>query len=297
MDDKNNIGFSAVVGKLNDKEPEVKLRFNYFLQKYEFKLSDIFETPPEEAVSIPDEWLSQVTVPTYPVYSGGGYYAGGHHVGGPNYSRNTDHLKPYQFQKGHGASTAPEVNGNRVGPGIRSNHNYGDGLGGKHPLRELDFGEDYGMTGMEGFEGIGRFGVQELGEPQGAKATEPGPLTKVETKSSLEKRLDGQISVLSEKPRRTIILDSKDVASVETQPSIGDDRFSVIACDNGVKAAEAFTLMNDCMSELSGHDELLTESLTDMFSLLGEKSQLPVLKELFQSLPYKAQEELQTNGL
>lgn len=51
------------------------------------------------------------------------------------------------------------------------------------------------------------------------------------------------------------------------------------------------------MAELSGNQELLSEALGDMFELLDEKDQLPMLKELFEKLPYRAQQELQTSGL
>lgn len=79
-DDRNNISFSGVFGKLKDRTPATIWRFNYLDKKFEASVEDLFEAPARPEVAVPEEWLTQVQVLATPVYGG---YSGLGNVGRP----------------------------------------------------------------------------------------------------------------------------------------------------------------------------------------------------------------------
>lgn len=64
-DDRSNISFSGVVGKINDPEPTTVWRFNALDRKIDVKLENIFAKPPEADIAIPEDWLTKVETQTY----------------------------------------------------------------------------------------------------------------------------------------------------------------------------------------------------------------------------------------
>jgi PRTRC genetic system protein A len=92
--DKDLVQFSGVFGNFQTAVPTTIWRFNYYLTKFKCETKDIFETPVKEGIEVPQEWMDQVTQPTFSQNKGG-------HSNLGNVGRNTaEHLKPWQFQKG-----------------------------------------------------------------------------------------------------------------------------------------------------------------------------------------------------
>lgn len=258
------------------------MRFNYYKQKYDIKLSDIFEAPPvAPALEVPEEWINQVTTPAALAATKRASKS------------NATHLAPHRFTQGGKFVGEPnEANGNRMGPGMRNSQG-----------ALLD---DEGLPYM--------------GKPIGTlNSISQGPDHQI--KSSLEKRLDASTNGHSEKLVRddplledlgardarqwhgyngrdtSMITETDPVGGAANSPSIGDDQYALIACNQGFRVAEAFTVINDSMAELSGSNELLEEVLSDMFMLLDENHQLDAFRNLYSQLPRSAQERLATSGL
>lgn len=63
-DDSNAIRFSGVIGNNDTDRPTSKWRFNFFNQKFDLEIEDIF-TYSSEVVETPKEWLESVQTPTY----------------------------------------------------------------------------------------------------------------------------------------------------------------------------------------------------------------------------------------
>lgn len=109
--DRNNISFSGVVGKISNPEPQIIFRFNYFDKKVEVTMADIFDTTVH--VEVPEEWVSKLQVQTYS-YTPPADFGGNHNhsrTGGSNAWNNpntgrgrADHLKEYQFKKNPNAA-------------------------------------------------------------------------------------------------------------------------------------------------------------------------------------------------
>jgi PRTRC genetic system protein A len=69
-DDKKLIGYSGVVGKLNDPQPMLVWRFNVNEIKRECKMEEIFDVPKSKSAT-PSQWLEKVKVGSS-TYSGNG---------------------------------------------------------------------------------------------------------------------------------------------------------------------------------------------------------------------------------
>lgn len=139
-DDRSNIGFSGVLGKINDAVPATVWRFNYMSTKFEAKFEQIFTVPQEVLPEVPKEWMDKVTTPTYQSYqshggfTGQGGYQGNRGVAQGNnmgkspsesagdskkWSGRASHLEQYQFQKGQNKQTTESpksglVNGSSI---------------------------------------------------------------------------------------------------------------------------------------------------------------------------------------
>lgn len=70
--DKSGIYYSGVIGKLTKDSFEHVIRFNLYEDKTKCELSDIFDLPPKEEISIPTEWLDKVTNSSTQSWSGQG---------------------------------------------------------------------------------------------------------------------------------------------------------------------------------------------------------------------------------
>jgi len=255
-DDINNVGFSGVVGKINDAIPEVKMRFNYYKQKYEVNLNDLFEAPPVvPELAIPEEWLSRVHTPKYlasatKAITGVGTGKGSKH----------DHLAPYRFRKGEPVTPNTEVNGNRAGPGLRN----------QQGIVEEPFDmEDY-----------------QLGKHWGV----PGNLAKsplIDSPVEKNESINGHSRMLSK-------ADLADIDSPPS--SVSDDHYSLLAINNGPRVADAYVSIMDSMGDLSGNSDLIEEVIGDLFSMSEGRDQLGLLKHLYSQLSRPDQEKLATSG-
>jgi hypothetical protein len=273
-DDLNAIGFSGVVGKLKDKEPEVKIRFNYYKQKYEVKLQDIFHTPADRVVDVPEEWLNNVNVTTYGSYGG----KHGTHQGG----RKWDHLEQYQY--GRPRPNAHTPSGERAGPGLRS-----------LPNRALNSSADEMYEGYEG--GL------PAGFPSGAQGKLPlGPAG---SRNEINEQTNGHSRTQLEGDN---VDGFNNYGEVEEGDPVGrfhgsdignvdSDQYAYLAIQYGNEVANAFTLLNDCMAPLVGKNELLSEAISDLFQLMEDEKQLDMIKDLFGSLPLKYQQKVAENGM
>jgi len=264
-DDLNAIGFSGVVGKLKDKEPEVKIRFNYYKQKYEVKLQDIFHTPEDRVVDVPEEWLANVNTPNYA--AGRGDYQG--YQGG----RKWDHLKQYQFSKANPDNTT--ASGERAGPNVRG----------------LPYHSDPTSLGSI-------FGDDEGGLPPGFPSGAQGKLPLGPAGSRNVSR------ELIEKPCEKQLRDESSGEEIDENDPVGnylstleDDQYAFLAIQYGGEVANAFSLISDCMTALSGKDELISEVICDLFQLMEDEKQVDMVRELYNTLPWKYQSQIAENGM
>lgn len=84
-DDKTYAGISGVAGELNKAIPAIIWRFNAYKTKVAVELGDIFAVPEKSVSPEVDQWMGNVEVKTYPVYSstplGSRVYGGGQRFG------------------------------------------------------------------------------------------------------------------------------------------------------------------------------------------------------------------------
>jgi hypothetical protein len=280
-DDKNNISFSGVFGKLNELTPQTVWRFNYQDRKFEATIADIFEL---EAVEVPDEWIEQVKVAapisrSYPA-PGTFYPSGG--------KGKADHLKPYQFKK-----TSPEaeglVNGNRAGPHMRAQSSHSvfgndddDVYGGKIPLD--------GLWHEEGWDLLGGYSDDRF-----ARVTEDP------TEGQSLGKTNGELVKNNARNNATLEIETSSPGSDDKDGSLslmaGHDRYDELAINHGESVADAYCLTDDCMSVLAGKDDLLEELVADMFELSSEEGQVHIFRQLYDRLPKSAKDKIATNGL
>lgn len=62
-DDRGSIRFSGVIGHNNTDTQDTVWRFNHPNGEIEVKITDLFETPPVEQLSVPDAWIDKVQIP------------------------------------------------------------------------------------------------------------------------------------------------------------------------------------------------------------------------------------------
>lgn len=258
-DDTSSIMFSAVVGKLNDKEPAVVCRFNYYTTKIAVKIEDIVEMPIHPEVEVPAEWLAQVKTPVYQGYQG---YQGYH---GPNSSRG-----------GHNSSLYPsgKIDGYREGPGIRQYPQTGL----SHAQRnQLAIDEQAAL-----WDDLYGVGGSSLGEPWGA--------LELANQSSVNKSASNEKIILPST--------HKDVPSNSVNFNVENAEQAYLELHYGKEIADAVTLMGDCMSSISDEPVLLEEAVTDLVSLVkDDEAQLSIVRKICSNLSSSARDKLMNSGL
>jgi len=257
-DDRANISFSGVVGKMNQTVPETVWRFNYQDRKFEAKFEDIFDVAP---VEVPDEWLDKVEVSTPRItYVGGGKWPSST----LDKKGRADHLKPYQFRKKEDLEK-DLINGNRAGPQLQARNRALMATG------HLDFDSDFwGMGDEAGMLANGYVaGGKNLGKAVGEE--------------------DGSNEVAD--PFSPNSNDDEADLDLSFHP-----RYDELVCNQGKGVAEAYCVIDHYMSELAGQDELLQELISDMFDLSSDSAQIRIFRQLYQHLSPSAQESLASKG-
>ena len=258
-DDKNSIGFSAVVGKLKDKEPMVVIRFNYYETKVDVKLSDVIEMPSAPAIDIPDEWMTNVKTPVYAGHNRGsqGFYSptagkfinktDTYPVGTPQWVKDKDKREQVE------ALAKNNLNGNRIGPSLRNS-----------PHTFTNATEDFN------FDDVG----YDMGEVWGALA--------LASQSPVEKA--------AEKPSQKSAINA-------SQRDESDSEYAFLLIQHGNEVADAVTLINDCMPTLEGKNDLIEEIVSDLFQMADGNDQLEMIRKLCSELPSESRDKLMNSGL
>lgn len=308
-DDRANVSFSGVIGKLNEATPMTIWRFNYFERKFEAKFDSVFL--PQE-VSTPTEWMDRIEVrtPALTVYKGGYQGRGsGAYVppttGGKQQGGKADHLAAWQYKKG--SNTPPpneEVNGNRAGPQLRHNgapyssdrgvasgaaNNYGEVTADRVPFEYGgDFWNMYGESGLMIPEDASR------ADEVFARALE-NPHS-YDREIVLGKGLGGAVANVarSQEPVQT---EPPAGAELENSAFADHPRYEELMVNHGSMVAESFCLIDDFMSSLDGKDGLISDILCDLFQLSSPPGQAQIFKQLYDLLPRREQDKLATFGV
>lgn len=260
-DDRANISFSGVVGKLNETTPQTVWRFNYQDRKFEAKFEDIFDVEPAQ---VPDEWLQKVEIskPRVTYRSDGSFTV---NKGSEMAKRGrADHLKQYQFKK---KDEKNEVNGNRIGPHLRSS------------FRDRSVDE----FGTPDFWGLVD---QSVDDRSFAYVTED-PLAR-------GGRLGKSVAEVGNVDEEN---DPVGSASADLLGAgMGHDRWDELSINHGQGVADAFCVIDTYMADLSEKDDLIQELMGDMLQLASEKGQFKIFRSLYELLSPRDQQQLATSG-
>lgn len=303
-DDKGNISFSGVFGKLKDKEPMTVWRFNYFDKKYNAKVSDMFEDPIHPETEVPDEWLERVKVQTYTTPYQGGYggYQGRplttHGQGGHSNRGNVagQHQRPLGTTNPsphHIANPNPSLN--QAGKWRYSPENQADGAA-KNPVVEplangyvpaLDFDDSLHST-FFGNRDMEYAGMRYC--PQRGHWVPTDDLGPDEHAEGLIDLSEGNLLGKSEgEPLNS---------GLETNGNLlpDDPAYEAIARLHGIEVADAWWSIGSEMTALEDAPELIEELVSDMMGLGNELQQYKLVSALFEKLSEANQEKIQTHG-
>lgn len=297
-DDRGNISFSGVFGKLKDKEPMTIWRFNYYEKKYAASVEDLFETPVFPNIEIPAEWLDNVNV-TIPTYTVGGRSNQGNVLRVPNPNPVTSGATHEQIGRWRYQPENQPVKPNPNPATVRVASDFGvfeddnedllHFFGGDLPANPLG---QFGLRGRsipttsvdetEGMEFNPKSGLWEPVDPEGpdfgVNSTREDPDEEVDPvgKSS------GELALLDE--------------ANDSPDGITDPEFEAIYAIHGAEVAEAWWSISTEMSTLDGKDELNQELICDMAGLSSEEGQLKIISALFDNLSPKNKAKIETFG-
>lgn len=296
-DDQNNIGFSGVVGRIKDVNPQTVWRFNYRDKKIDCSLDDIFEMPARPEATVPEDWVGKVNNQTFAptVYQGGNSQKG-----------KADHLKAWQFKKGGGTNQGAGE-GNRMGPQLQDHRRLlpdgelssrdidwqGDFWGMAHDpsLSHPDDRFDLAAGGDERMSAAERALAYLREDPEFHESHLAGGYNPLFDPDAVD-QATGEIKTLGYRH------DTFD-ASVEGQLGmyVGDDRYDEHRDVHGHEVAEAFCIIDDMMPQLDGKDELVETIMADMIHMASPDFKETLFKRLYQELPDEVQERIQMNGI
>jgi PRTRC genetic system protein A len=275
-DDRGNIGFSGVIGRLKDETPQTVWRFNYKDKKIDCNFDDIFVLPTREEQAIPEDWISKI-VTTSPGYS----------TGGNNTKGKADHLKPWQYTRG-----GSEDVGNRAGPHMQARDRglLPDGYG--------NYWEEHSAAAGAG-----------AGFPWESWAFNPDAVDAdgiIDTSMLTLDKAERALAVLRENPEYEESHLSAHPQLFPYNPDFDPDANTTFDCDeryeevkevHGKDVADIYCLIDDGMAVLNGKDELVETLMADMIHMMSEEGQEELFKRLYQELPDSAQERIQMNGI
>lgn len=324
-DDRGNISFSGVFGKLKDREPMTIWRFNYFDKKFVATAEDLFEVPARPAVDIPQEWIDKVSTPSYTTsYKGG--YSGPGNVGRPVHGpverpvvgRNHDQIAKW----GYPTTTQTPL---RDGPGGNQNHPsqsdpratigrtfedtdagdsllhfFGEELNDNYPVRVTARGNVIPtVSGLRDDEYV-------FDEPVTVYDAQTGTMKTIERPEPVDPNFgvtsaredfnqdDGEADPVGKSSGELALMEE---ASISTEAEFADPEYEIIANIHGVDVADAWHSIQTEMSQLDGQDELNQELICDMAGLTSEDGQMKIMKALFERLSTKNREKIETFGL
>lgn len=164
-DDRNNISFSGVFGKLKDPVPQTVWRFNYYAKKYtNISVADIFEASPataltEELTGLLGNVKIQAT-PTYPSYPHGGFSNQGNVGRYPAGIGRGPSGKPYDTLTHSANPRSVPVNSPQRGiPNQNQSPNQGNQGTGNVSWQDMDMYDDFYLGGGQSTD----FGYQTGG--------------------------------------------------------------------------------------------------------------------------------------
>lgn len=325
-DDSANVCFSGVFGKIGQTVPETTWRFNYGNVKFKAELNDIFDMPKEDDVNVPEEWMKQVEVAKHTPYKSQAYSGG--YAGG--YTGGTGSKAPSSQQQAGGSS---QVGGGysqydydewEGWPSRYHNPNPGSAAKAGQVGKEDEFrfkGQQKGKAGgaeakanvANNFsnntaENGNRLGPQLL---KGKTVTTPsGVIVPAVAKTDALQKNTEEVGENSMSDFWGLVSGvakgqtSSELAQAIEQP---DDfprslieahpRWLELDTNFGSQVADAFCLIDQVMSDLSGHDDLLNDLISDLFQLGSASNQLNVFRKMHSLLAPKDQEKLAQNGI
>jgi hypothetical protein len=278
-DDKNNIGFSGVIGKMNQASPMTVWRFNYKDKKIDCSFDDIFAVPARPAQESNPEWMERVVVYTPPP------------------ARNWTHPQSAPYSSGKAPGSSQATVGRTYHPQDREGVREGPHLRGTFPE--------------------GRFPTAEFLGDMWAMGDEYDFLLPSGYADERFARAERSLSHVTEDPlvggthlgeRESEGGNGRNINGAANEPSLvedgqfdlgyreGDDRFDELIINHGEDVANVFCFIDDTMHVLNGKDDLNKDLMTDMFHLMSEEGQANFFKSLYHELPNKVQEEIQTSG-
>lgn len=305
-DDKKSIGYSAVVGKLKDKTPEVKVRFNAFDVKIDVTMDDIFATQETEWV-IPKEWVENVTElrggtrsqgnVLYPTRGQGtqGTFQG---LLGSNLEREQAALWGHyhedlmrSFQVGQGYQRPETKHQNQVNQESR-NFTEVDPKDVKEASKVsatvmLENQRQEMLSEIEGHPNQVELAKLINSQIDDAIKSSTGPLTFMER---VQLGLDAIDDDDEDDPVGAIATNSGLVdvdlatSSTELVPGVDftkDGEYDYYAAQHGVKVANTLSLVKDFMSDLSDCDDALVDIIREAHSSLGEKGRTELAQNGF----------------
>jgi PRTRC genetic system protein A len=288
-DDQSNIGFSGVVGRLKDANPQTVWRFNYRAQKLECDLDDIFTMPARPEVAVPEDWISKIQTPTYntTVY------------GGNSQKGKADHLKAWQYKRGDAANVERE--GSRMGPQLQDQRRLLPGEPGD--TRDIDWQGDFWGLAQDLSLRHPDDSFLDLAEGGDERATaaeralsylreDPEYPSGVAGLAEYNPVFDPDVV-----DQRTGEIRGNRYDESHIGLYAGDDRYDEARDLHGHEVAEAFCVIDDMMSQLDGKDELVENIMADMIHMATPGFKETLFKRLYQELPDEVQERIQTNGI
>lgn len=322
-DDRSNICFSGVVGKITASAYETVWRFNFQKIKHEVKFDDIFDAVQATEDNVPQEWLDKVKTNTYTTPVGSGYHYGGNYGGKGKGKGRADHLKDWQFKPGHGKENAAnEANGNRLGPQFNNQHfnQPGSVQSLTHEMTEDEmYAEAYGFP--RGYNNSGsqvgtralEFSGINVNDGAGMESASPEAIAAFQVAARAELALEQEGgNGLGKSSGTRVTLDHAE--SVELQDPVVDPFgllediltetvdfdnpvFSDLCITHGPGKALLFSIMQNGMAQFENDEDLLKMLIFDQFQLLTEEEQSRTIKNLFEVLAPYARQQIEQNGL
>lgn len=280
--DKSGIYYSGVIGKLTDTSYEFVFRFNLYEDKKEVKLNEVFEVP-DKKIEIDPAWLDNITVKTYQTTS----YP---HLGqarplsshaSPLYDSRAGRHNPFAFgrqpdQEGGGIKdkkgkelvvlqNARSGNVKNTQPSSNPPVNPGHEFSGQNSLFDDNFDfYPYSELGSH-------LGISEVGED----IFVDGPLDK------LHREADRDLQAACGMTGLETISNLDEVATMES-PGMDDfgpqavqyEDFEILLLDKyGEDVADAYSTVDDVLTDLANCDPALLDIIKTCYSLLSSAGQ------------------------
>lgn len=266
-DDSSGVRYSGVIGHNDTPTPSMVWRFNNGTKKTPATLADIFEAPPLVEVTVPGEWLEQVSVNTAPPALTQISRRGVNSADtGTRYAKGVWNAMD-SIADMEGRTPSRNAKGQFVSektPATRKSREYSH----ENSWLDIDDGEGgYGLLSDRFWAYGGRHVDALTGE--------------IET-PDVQVMPDGSIRTRD---------------PVGSNSYLEDGYLDNIAANHGVEAAECFNEITDNMLLLDQNDELLSEIASDAFGFMSEEARIDAFRAIYNTLPAQAQASLAQNGL